>query len=418
VHRCLANSSGFVARYTDEEAFAAVDPGSSRRVIVVWQTRSGTGSVIQWSLSPDGGSTWTSPRAAPINSCAGGPIADAPRASDPWVTVGPDGRVYLSAIAWKPNPGDGPDLVSALVIVASRDGGSTWEPPVAAAIAQDRTIAHDNLAITADPTRPRTVYAATTRAESPDRATYFGRLGFTRSDDGGRTWTAIRPITPAVSGERIGAPQVVVDPRSGRLYAVYHRRAGGAASISVMRSDDRGDTWSREVVAAPHVAGARVEHPINGARFVLADDIVQAAVSPRTGRLVIAYADARRDPGRQHGVSILWSMDGVRWSQPLAVSETGAETAWLPAVAVAANGEIGVSYLSANFAPAQPVEAQARLLLHRFRTSTAGLTPIDRVVLDEARLEWPGDYQGLVAVRDRFLAVYGREADVVAKRNE
>ena len=416
VQGCLADASGVVARYTDDEPYAAVDPRNPSRVIAVWQTRSGTGSAIQWSRSVDSGKTWTAPRAAPINACAGGPVADAPRSSDPWVTFGPDGRTYLSAIAWKPNAGDGPDLVSALVVVASPDGGSTWAPPVAAAIAPSPDIAHDNLAITADPTRPGTVYAATTRAESPDTATYFGRLGFTRSDDGGRTWTAIRPITPAVNRERIGAPQIVVDPRSGRLYAVYHRRTRGAGYIGVMSSDDRGDTWRTESVAAAHIRGARPRHPVGGGRFVLADDIVQAVVSPRTGQLVIAYADGRLGAGQRHDVSIVWSTDGIRWSHPLAVSDSGPETAWLPAVAATATGEIGVSYFSADFTPAPPAaDARARVLLQRFRMTGDSLTPIDRVVLDEAKLEWPGDYQSLVVVNGHFLAVYGRETDIVAR---
>src|SRR5688572_10487845 len=177
VQHCLSNGQGNVARYNDNEAFVAADPRDADRLIAVWQTVSGRGSVIQWTRSTDGGKTWTPPRAAPINACAGGPVADATRASDPWVTFGPDGRAYMSAIAWTPDTANGPDLVSALIVVASPDGGATWDPPVAAAVAPSREIAHDNLAITADPTRALTLYAATTRAESRANESYFGRLG-------------------------------------------------------------------------------------------------------------------------------------------------------------------------------------------------------------------------------------------------
>ena len=55
-------------------------------------------------------------------------------------------------------------------------------------------------------------------------------------------------------------------------------------------------------------------------------------------------------------------------------------------------------------------------MVHRFRVGPDGLTPVERVVLDEARLEWPGDYQGLVAVGSGFLGVYGRESDIVATK--
>jgi hypothetical protein len=155
----------------------------------------------------------------------------------------------------------------------------------------------------------------------------------------------MRSITAPVNRERIGAPQTVVDPRSGRVYAVYHRRRRGAEPvIGVMASGDRGETWSAESVTAVYVPGVEPAHPATGRPFVLAGDIVQAAVSPATGHLVIAYADARRDPGGRLGVSLVWSADGIRWSAPIAVSDSGSQTAWLPAVTVGANGEIGVSY--------------------------------------------------------------------------
>jgi hypothetical protein len=251
-------------------------------------------------------------------------VPNATRASDPWVAFGPDGRAYLSAIAWQPSPANGPDLVSALVVVASADGGLTWQQPVAAAVAPSSDISHDNLAITADPTRPRVVYAVTTRAESRQDGSYFGRLGFTRSSDGGKTWTPLRPVTGAVNGERIGAPQILVDARTGRLFAVYHRSLNRQGVIGVMTSDDRGDSWSKESVAAT------------------------------------------------------------------------------------ARGEIGVSYFSSRFSRN---DSMVRVMLRRF-TLAAGLTPTSVSTLDTFALEWSGDYHGLAAARDRFIAAYGRANDI------
>ncbi|MCG6958118.1 MAG: glycoside hydrolase, partial [Gemmatimonadetes bacterium] len=239
---CLADSKGVVARYSDREVYAAADPSDPMRVLAVWQTSSGTGSVEQWSRSTDGGETWSSPRAAPINACAGGPVPGAVRASDPWVSFGPEGRAYLSGIAWTPDLNGHPDIANALVVLSSGDGGEHWEAPVAISVAPVPARAYDNLAVTADPTRPGTVYAATTRGEWPDSVTYYGRLGFARSVDGGRSWSPMRPITPAVDLERIGAPQIVVDPRSGRLFAVYTRRRRRVGSVGVSISDDGGET--------------------------------------------------------------------------------------------------------------------------------------------------------------------------------
>jgi hypothetical protein len=415
IRRCLAGANGTVARFTDDEPLVAVDPRDAEHLVAIWQTRSGSGAVIQWVRSIDGGRRWSPPRVVPINACAGGPVESAVRASDPWVTIGPDGRIYLSAIAWAPGPNDGPDLVSALVVVASADGGATWDPPVAAAIAPSTAISHDNLAITADPTRRGTIYAATTRAERPGEGAYFGRLGFTRSTDGGRTWEPIRPITPAVNRERIGAPQVVVDPRSGRLYAVYHARVGNAARLGVRWSDDQGESWTDEVVAAAHVRAASVVHPVTGAEFVLADDIVQAAVSPRDGHLVIAYADAHRSAGRVTGLSVVWSSDGVRWSPPIEVSDSAHGTAWLPAIALRPNDAV-VTFYTARFAPSPRDSARMQVRWRRLARSAAGYEARDGGVLDEGELAWPGDYHALVVSRGAFVAAYGRDRDIFVRR--
>src|SRR5689334_18530562 len=78
--------------FKDSEPSAAVDPGDERHLLVGWQTSNPAGSVIQTSASFDGGRTWSAPLAVPINACAGGPVPDAERASDPWVAIGRDGR--------------------------------------------------------------------------------------------------------------------------------------------------------------------------------------------------------------------------------------------------------------------------------------------------------------------------------------
>ena len=409
VRQCLANAQGVVPRYTDDEPYAAVDPRDARRVIAVWQSRSGSGHVIQHALSEDGGLTWTMPRAVPINACAGGPAGTGQRSSDPWASFGPDGRAYLSAIAWTPTAG-GDDSVSTLVLVASPDGGRTWEPPVLATLAPSG-VAYDNLATAADPTRPQTVYAATTRIQEPSGGGYFGRLGFTRSTDGGRSWEPVASISPSVNGERVGAPQIVLDPRSGRLYAVYHRRLGDHGVVGVKISDDAGATWSDEFIAAGHARSPRTFHPRTGERFVLATDIVQAVVSPATGELIVAYADAGR--GRT-AVSVVRSADGRRWSQPVEVSRTQ-HVAWLPAIAVQADGDIAVSYYVANFTAGQS-DPRMRVMLQRLPRSATDTVSPPPIEIATAPLAWPGDYQVLVASGDGFVSVYGAHTDILARR--
>ena len=136
-----------------------------------------------------------------------------------------------------------------------------------------------------------------------------------------------------------------------------------------------------DYLAAPHIAGERPTSPITNSDFVLADDIVQAVVTP-AGQLVIAYSDARRAPRQRHDVSLVWSTDGTSWSTPLAVSDSGPETAWLPAITSSADGSIAVSYFAADFSRG---EAGTRVLLQQLRPSAGGFTRFERIELDLPR---------------------------------
>ncbi len=68
------------------------------------------------------------------------------------------------------------------------------------------------------------------------------------SADGGRTWSAPRPLAPANS--RQDDPQILVDPADGRtVYAAFMQ--GNRSSEYVARSDDFGATW--HVVLTEHL---------------------------------------------------------------------------------------------------------------------------------------------------------------------
>src|SRR6185295_1245817 len=81
------------------EPYVAIDPRNSSHLIGVWQQdrwSDGGARGIRAGYSLDGGSTW-SPTQAAFSHCTGGNAAnggDYARASDPWVTIGPDGIAY------------------------------------------------------------------------------------------------------------------------------------------------------------------------------------------------------------------------------------------------------------------------------------------------------------------------------------
>jgi hypothetical protein len=399
---CLTNGNPALRPiFKDSEPSAAVDPRDRARIAAVWQTSDSAGSVIQFSLSRDGGASWAAPRSLPINACAGGPVPRTTRASDPWVSIGPEGRIYAAGIAF--SVGEGKDAVNALVVAVSDDDGRTWRA-APAAVAPD-SVFQDNVAVVADPSRPGTAYLATTRYHpSADGKDTFGPIGFTRTDDGGASWAPIRQITPDVAKGRISAPVIVVDPRSGALRAFYFRSAPGIALIGTIASTDGGVSWGAETRVAPVIRGAwQPPHPIDQKPFILAGDIVQAARDPG-GNWLVAYPTARSETDHRLEVAIVSSKDGVAWSRPVRVARRGLETTWLPALA-ADSTAIGVAYFGASFRRVTSGRAPISLHLARLKLTGTGLRVLSDSVLDRANLAWPGDYHALVATTAGFRSI-------------
>jgi hypothetical protein len=54
------------------------------------------------------------------------------------------------------------------------------------------------------------------------------------------------------------------------------------------------------------------------------------------------------------------------------------------------------------------------VLLRRFTPGESGYQRSAFSVLDRSALAWPGDYQGLTALGQGFLAVYGHATDIRA----
>jgi hypothetical protein len=412
--RCLGDRAA-AARF-EVEPHAAVDPSDPDHLVASWMI---AGGAIQAAASFDGGRSWTPARSLPFNACAGGPFDVLPRTSDPWVAIGPDGRVYVSAIAFQ--PAEPTDSASAVLVVASGDGGRTWDPPAAAAISRTPEVFHDNTAIAADPKNPGTAYVLTTRYEPANRV---GPAALSKTTDGGRTWSPIRPISPPGSPPA-DAPQMVIDPRSGHLYVVYtHGRRG--SSMSFLRSEDGGARWSPP---APVMEGiplsGRPTYPGTDKELEIAQDIGHAAIDPRTGRLYAVFTNGWSTEGRSLQVGLVTSGDGGRtWTPPLRVSAESAEIAWRPALALDAQGRLAVSY----FAPAAGEPVQGDRLPVSVHLVDIQVQPDGSLALGEDAIvdtfAWApsprgayflGDYNPLLAGREGFLPIYGRSMEDSAR---
>ena len=354
---------------TEVEPSVAVSPrtvGTSHtNLIGVWQQdrwSSGGAHGIVAASSFDGGTTWAE-TPLPFSVCAFHRSRFV-RASDPWVSVGPDGTAYASALGARRTS-------SAVLVATSRDGGKTWGTVRDITAHTGSRYEDDKETITADPVRPGVAYATWNRIRRPT-ATHHQRTWFSTTTDGGRTWSPPKQIVPSVSGADTFQDQLVVDRRTHALYTIFvetidhvqsapvcpktHRgrtcktvhTSGGntlATFIAFVKSTDGGETWSK-----PHsIARVQALNPLEDFQYRLGYPGPMAASDPVSGKLYVVWTDTRFNQSETPEIAISVSTDGgSTWSAPRQVSVKSSQPAFTPAVAINAQGMIGVSYYRAN----------------------------------------------------------------------
>ena len=413
------------------EPYVAVDPTDPLHLIGVWQQdrwSDGGARGLRTGYSFDGGRTWGLSQ-APFSRCSGGNAAngaDFARASDPWVTIGPDGVAYQIAIAFT---GDTFAVGSSSAVLASRslDGGRTWSS-AATLIRDDRAPFNDKEAITADPLLPGYAYATWDRLEQNGH----GPAYFTRTTNGAASWEAPRPIYDPGGRNSTLDNQIIVAPggsNAGTLYDFFTELQNVGNNVLVprfgfVRSTDRGVTWSGlNVVTSLQSIGTRdPENPSHELRD--AANLPAVAVGP-DGVLVAVWQDARFSAGVRDGIAFSRSTDGgTTWSAPTQINAVPAVRALLPTVNVRSDGTIGVLYydLRNNTADTSTLFVDVWLA-----------TSIDGVEWSERHVAGPfdfnpapmaeggrfvGDYQGLTSANGQFMAFFAQTNDDLVNRTD
>ena len=128
----LAGQTGTNYPNSEVEPYVDVNPTNGSNLIGAWQqdrwSNGGSrGNVVGASL--DNGATWQIISQTKNSQCTGGTTAnggDYQRASDPWVTISPNGIAYLMSLSTDEDPtsffGVNPD---AMLVSKSTDGGLT-----------------------------------------------------------------------------------------------------------------------------------------------------------------------------------------------------------------------------------------------------------------------------------------------------
>jgi hypothetical protein len=359
------------------EPFLDVNPttvGSQAvNLVGVWQQDAWSDGAARGGVagySSDGGTTWGE-TPLPFSVCAPNPVLDpttgAPydRVADDWISFGPDGVAYTSAIA-----ASTATLNNGVVVATSVDGGGSWRNATVvqsdAATASGPThFLNDKDAITADPTRPGTAYVVWDRRESPDGfplftrgPAYRGPTLLSQTNDGGRTWSAPKIIVDAAQNSQTLGNQIVVAP-DGALYNFFalwnffplHLPISSGQSIQLqsvnvafVKSTDHGGTWTApQMIADVHTVG--VTDPNTGAPVTTGAGTVAPAVDPVTGALYVVWEDARFSGGQYDEIALSTSVDGgAHWTAPARLNTPTSRPAFNPAIRVAADGTVGITY--------------------------------------------------------------------------
>jgi hypothetical protein len=409
------NIGGTLFINAEVEPFLAIHPTDPQRRVGVWQQdrwSNGSSRGVMSATSFDGGQTWTR-RPIPFSRCGGGTVAnggDFGRVSNPWVAYGSNGVVHAVGLA---SSGalfqNGSD--NAIVASRSLDDGLTWSNPIAL-IRDGKGFFNDKDAIIADPQNPNLVYAVWDRLVAGDNG---GPTYFARSSNSGASWEPARPIyDPGPRSQTIS--NVTVVTRSGALVVMFVQidyDLGNRARVAVVRSFDKGTTWTAPVFIAD-LLSVGTRDP-NSGQPVRDQSIIPTVSAAPNGAVYVVWQDSRFDGGARDAIVISRSLDdGANWTPPARVSAAANVAAFNPAVHVRADGAIGVTYYDFR-----SDGAAATLLTDTWlaRSSDGGRSwtesriaePFDLALAPRTTIGYfLGDYQGLTSHGTTFVPFFAK----------
>jgi hypothetical protein len=399
-----------VVQNAEVEPSLAVDPHRAARAYIAYQQdrfRDGAARGIVVAKTSDGGRTWRR-SVIDVGFCAAG-TREPFRVTDPWVSVGADGRVYV--------------LASSSATTSS-DGGTHWATPVALTARTAQTLP-DKGSLTADPVHAGVAYAVWARFVIPGNGPPVqSDAMLAKTTNGGRTWSSPKVILPRGRDAGSIASVIVPDARRSRLYHFAFWQVGVVPSVRrpgrliVQSSSDGGARWSApRTIAQAYTVALASREAYSGNKIRTGFAVPSFALDRRSGALYAAWQDARFSNGRRFDqIAFASSRDGGRtWSRPRRISRPSLQ-AFVPVVAVAPRGAVGVAFYetaagrSRHRMATRYVLATSRDGGRTFATRTIG-RPFDLaaapLMQSVPELAVPpglflGDYMGIDAAANRF----------------
>jgi hypothetical protein len=431
---CGLGGSGTAFVNAEVEPLLASHPTQPALLAAAWQQdrwSDGAARALVSAVSEDGGSTWRH-TLHPFSRCGGataGSTGDFDRATDPWADIGSNGVLHLMSLSTS-GAVFGSGSRNAMLASRSLDAGRTWSTPQV--LQQDGSGAfNDKNTLTVDTLDPAFVYATWDRLVPGGR----GPTMLARSTDAGLSWEPARaihdpaPPSPGGSAQTLGNRIVVVPagPHRGTLVNVFTQiEAGSSGAVSntvrVVRSADRGLSWSTPVLVADH-RGIGARDPATGTPIRDGALIPSVAAAP-DGTLWLAWQDSRFSGGVRDAIAVVRSSDGGQtWSTPVAASSSGTAAAFTPTLHVRDDGLVGLLYF--DLRPDTP-DAGTLLAAVWLATTRDGIAwnetpvwnPFDMTLAPNARGLFLGDYMGMASSGTRFLPLVSLSGSDAANRTD
>lgn len=410
---CNGTQRGTNYRNAPTEPWVAIDPSNPLHLLGAWQQdrwADGGSSGLLTGASFDGGRNW-SISSARFSTCTGGSYD---RASDPWVDFSPDGTAHQVALTVSNYGANGPNTRSAVLVSRSTDGGLSWSDPVTL-ISDGAAAFNDKESITADAFDSNYVYVVWDRSSgSTKNNTYRQPVWFARTTDGGLTWEPGRVIyDPGANSAAIGNHIVVLPDGSLLdlfLEAFQINTNQSPAFLAVIRSTDRGVTWSDPVIISDQQANGVLD--LKTKKGIRAGTgLPSIAADPQSGAVYVTWEDSRFNHNLRDGIVLSRSTDGGQtWSAPVAVNQAPLVQAFEPAIAVGRDGTVAVDYF--DFRKDTDDPAVLWTSAWRIESRDGGntwqefslLPPFNLLDAPATAGYFLGDYHAIVSMGTRFLS--------------
>lgn len=302
--------------------------------------------------SSDAGATWGNGLFAGYPGDDTGPLDAFTCSSDPVVLFAPDGTAYYTGIGVVPTPEELVPAVgrlggarSVIWVARSDDGGATWGEPAFVGDCQAPSCFNDKQWLAVDP-RDGAVYVSWAYIAPLVQDPVIGgaataHIVVSRSDDRGGTWTRPMVATPPLRGNVLNQFNTPLVDAQGVVHLFWIDVLGN--TLLHATSADRSATWSAPQVIAT-ITPLPFQLPNSEFRTpTLTTAGVDLGNGPHSGALYVAWPDA----GAGNGDILLARSEngGATWREPVRVNQDqGTHDQFFPALAVAPGGRVDLVF--------------------------------------------------------------------------